>query len=71
MGDDADGRISTQYCTDCYENGGFTTSPTLEGMMEQSLSFLMQGGSFEDEETARQAMRQYLSTLGRWKQAQK
>ena len=70
-GTEADGRKSTEYCTYCYENGVFTTSPTLEGMIEQCLPFLMQGGPFEKEETARQAMRQYLPTLRRWKQAKK
>lgn len=69
-GTEADGRKSTEYCKDCYENGAFTTAPTLEGMMEQCLPFLMQGGLFENKETARQAMRQYLPTLRRWKQTQ-
>lgn len=69
-GTEADGGKSTEYCKDCYENGAFTTTPTLEGMIEQCLPFLMQGGLFENKETARQAMRQYLPTLRRWKQTQ-
>lgn len=69
-GTEVDGCKSTEYCKDCYENGAFTTAPTLEGMIEQCLPFLMQSSSFENEEAARQAMRRYLPTLRRWKKTQ-
>jgi len=71
FGSAADGGLSTEYCTHCYQNGSFTSERTLEEMIESNLKFLHewnagQGTSFSEEE-ARAILTVHLASLKRWK----
>ncbi len=71
-GTNKDGTPNHEYCTHCYQNGSFTRDATMEEMLESNLKFLDHwneetGNSYTVEE-ARPMLREFLSTLKRWKQ---
>ncbi len=71
FGTEADGDLSTEYCTYCYQNGSFTNERTMEEMIETNLLYLDQwnegqGTNFSVDE-ARDILKVHLATLKRWK----
>lgn len=71
FGTEADGGISSVYCSHCYRNGGFTSNRSLEEMVESNLKHLEEfnketGSSFSEDE-ARTVLKAHLATLKRWK----
>lgn len=71
LGTNADGGVSTEYCTHCYQKGGFTHDRTMAEMIESNLRFLdefnAQNGSNYTEEEAKVILGAHLATLKRWK----
>ncbi|MDU1905182.1 MAG: zinc ribbon domain-containing protein [Dysgonomonas sp.] len=70
-GTNANGTRNTEYCLYCYQDGAFTRDVTMEEMMETNLQYIDHwnketGNNFTVEE-ARPILRQFLSTLKRWK----
>jgi hypothetical protein len=71
FGTNADGTPNQEYCNYCYQNGVFTNDVTMEEMLEINLQFLDHwnketGNNFTPDE-ARPILRDFLSTLKRWK----
>ena len=71
FGTSANGEKNSEYCVHCYQKGHFTRDVTMEEMMENNLRFLDHwnqetGNNFTSEE-ARPLLREFLSTLKRWK----
>jgi len=64
LGTNADGTRNTKYCKYCYENGGFTSDCTMEGMVEICVPHMVSCGM--DEETARKMLGDALPALERW-----
>ncbi len=70
-GSTATGAPTTEYCTHCYRRGVFTHASTMEEMLENNLKYLDHwneetGNNFTPDE-ARPLLREFLSTLKRWK----
>lgn len=70
LGTEADGGVSTEYCTHCYQNGRFTHDGDVEDIVEYNLKFLdefnAQSGSHYSEDEARTILKEHLLTLKRW-----
>ncbi len=71
-GANGDGTLNQEYCTHCYQNGAFTRDVTMEEMLENNLQYLSHwneetGNNYTVEE-ARPLLREFLSSLKRWKQ---
>ncbi|BEH00481.1 zinc ribbon domain-containing protein [Bacteroides sedimenti] len=71
FGTNADNTKNMEYCNYCYQKGAFTRNVTMEEMMESNLKYLDHwnaetGNNFTIDE-ARPILRQFLSTLKRWK----
>lgn len=71
FGTDSDGTSNREYCHYCYQNGAFTRDVTVDEMLETNLQFLDHwnaetGNSFTVDE-ARPLLREFLSTLKRWR----
>lgn len=71
FGTNADGAQNMEYCTYCYQNGAFTRDVTMEEMMETNLKYIDEWnkgtGNNMTVDEARPVLRQFLSTLKRWK----
>lgn len=71
FGANADGTPSREYCHYCYQNGVFTRDATMEEMLETNLEYLdhwnEETGNNLTIEQARPLLRDFLSTLKRWK----
>ena len=70
IGTESDGGISTDYCSHCYQDGSFTSSRSMQEMIETNLRFLdhwnaSQGTSYTEDE-ARKILTIHLATLKRW-----
>ncbi len=65
FGTNADGSMSKDYCTFCYQRGKFTFQGTLDQMIERLAS--MSGTMGMTEEQARATARTVLPKLKRWK----
>lgn len=66
-GTEKDGNKSSDYCSDCYKNGEFTTKISKERMIEVSIPYLLKEKPGIDEDTARKEMEAFFPTLKRWK----
>jgi len=71
FGTNADGTPNAEYCVHCYQNGAFTSDRTMEEMMEINLKYIdhwnaATGNNFTPDE-ARPILREFLSSLKRWK----
>lgn len=71
FGTNDDEAVNTDYCTYCFQKGSFSRECNIDEMIESNLKFLdeynkAEGLSFTPEE-ARTELKQYLSTLKRWK----
>ena len=67
----ADGTLSSVYCSCCYEGGSFTHEMTMEDMMEMNLQYVDEwnklNGKVQTPEEARKELNQLMPTLKRWK----
>ena len=72
FGTKADGTPEPEYCTYCYQNGSYTRDVTMDEMLETNLQYLdhwnEETGNTYTVEEARPLLREFLSTLKRWKQ---
>lgn len=70
FGTDADDGLNTEYCTYCYQDGGFTNNRTLDEMIESNLhsldDFNAANGTAYTEDEARSILKVHLATLKRW-----
>lgn len=71
FGTNADGGKNQEYCHYCYRDGAFTHRVTMDEMLETNLKFLDHwntetGNNFTPDE-AHPILREFLSTLQRWK----
>lgn len=70
FGTNADGGLNTEYCTYCYQDGGFTNDRTLDEMIEANLhsldEFNAANGTAYTEDEARSILKAHLATLRRW-----
>lgn len=71
FGTEADGSLSKEYCTYCYQKGAFVQECTMEEMIEHCAQFAAQmkrpdGKTFSREEAVRM-MKTYFPHLKRWK----
>lgn len=69
-GTNADGSQNEEYCSYCYAGGKFLFECSMEEMIEFCLPQMAKANPQLGEEGARQAMRQWFPTLGRWKKAE-
>ena len=67
-GTNADGTMSEDYCSYCYQNGAFTTSCTMNEMVEMCVPHLVQAHPDMTEQSAREMMLGFFPTLKRWQQ---
>lgn len=71
LGTEPDGSVSGEFCSHCYQNGGFTNNRTMEEMIEENLRYLdefnAENGSHYSEDEARAILGMHLATLKRWK----
>lgn len=66
FGTNSDGTTNTDYCTYCYQNGGFTSpNVTMEEEIEICIPFMKKQGFGEKE--ARKLLEGVFPTLKRWK----
>lgn len=63
-GTEADGSLSQDYCSYCYENGHFNTEETMEQMVEACVPYVRDQYKSDDE--ARAAMMAFFPQLKRW-----
>ena len=63
---ESDGSKNTDYCHYCYKSGAFTSTATMEQMIETCVPFALEAGVYPTAETARAAMQGYFPTLKRW-----
>ena len=69
-GTNADGSLSADYCTYCYQNGKFTQDCTMDEMIEFCLRLALQHTPSLDKAAARAQMQQWFPTLKRWQAQQ-
>ena len=71
MGTNMDGSKNEEYCIYCYKDGKFTTSSTMEEMIEVSVQHMKDNGILrkenKTEEEARELMNSFFPNLKRWK----
>jgi DNA-binding XRE family transcriptional regulator len=70
IGTNADATAQTDYCSHCFQKGGFSSDRTVDEMVESNLRFLDEfnadtGNSFTPDE-ARTVLKAHLATLKRW-----
>lgn len=66
-GTNADGSKSEDYCKYCYDNGSFTTSCSMDEMIETCVPHMASANTNMSEDEARNMMREFFPTLKRWK----
>ncbi|MCM2465710.1 zinc ribbon domain-containing protein [Methanoculleus oceani] len=67
-GTEADGSLSTDYCTYCYRDGGFTEPDLTRELAVGKYAPMMASHLGIPAEKATEMVRQYLSTLPRWRE---
>ena len=71
-GTNADGSLSADYCTYCYQQGKFAQDCTMDEMIEHNLEYLDEFNKDSEKkytvEEARSGMKQFFPHLKRWKQ---
>lgn len=63
---ESDGSKSEDYCSYCYENGSFTSTITMEEMIEICLPHVVEANPTMTEEQAKEMLDSFLPTLKRW-----
>lgn len=70
FGTNGDGSVNIEYCMYCFKDGAFTSSETMDEMIEHNLEYLEEFNKDSDvkytKEEAREQMRKYFPTLKRW-----
>ena len=74
-GTEAGGARSEEYCTYCYQNGGFTADCTMDEMIDHCSRFVDEVNKHIPEPITREQykdqMRQYFPLLKRWRRFDK
>jgi len=65
-GTEKDGSKSSDYCSYCYKDGGFTSESTMEEMVEICIPFVIEAGVFKTADEARADMLVSYKSLKRW-----
>lgn len=72
LGTESDGGVSSEYCSHCYQEGGFTHERTLDEMVDSNLRFLDEfnksNGTHYTEEEAYTILKAHLADLKRWRE---
>ena len=66
-GTEADGKASQDYCQYCYQKGAFTSSMTMEEMIDFCAPMMAQSNPGMTEEQAKAQMHQFFPMLKRWR----
>ena len=66
-GTEADGSASADYCKYCYQHGAFTSSMTMEEMIDSRAPMMAQSNPGMTQDQAKDQMRQFFPMLKRWK----
>jgi hypothetical protein len=67
LGTEKDGSNNSEYCSFCYQNGGFTNpNQTLEEMIQSSVENMTADLNMPIEK-ATELANSFIPTLGRWK----
>lgn len=66
-GTEADGKASQDYCQYCYQKGAFTSSMTMEEMIDFCVPHMVAGHPEMTAEQAKAQMEQFFPMLLRWK----
>ena len=66
-GTEADGSLSSDYCSYCYRDGQFTGEMTMEEMIDFCAPLMAQSNPGMTQEEARARMHQFFPMLKRWK----
>lgn len=66
-GTEADGKHSEDYCQYCYQKGAFTSSMTMEEMIDFCVPHMVAGHPEMTPEQAKAQMEQVFPMLLRWK----
>ncbi len=68
LGTEQDGSSNLEYCSFCYQNGGFTNpDQTLEEMIQSSIENMTGSDLKMPVEKATDLANSFIPTLGRWK----
>lgn len=68
LGTEQDGSSNSEYCSFCYQNGGFTNpDQTLEEMIQSSIENMTSSDLKMPVEKATDLANSFIPTLGRWK----
>lgn len=67
-GTETDGSLSTNYCTYCYRDGGFVEPDLTREQAVEQYAPMMASNLGMPLERAKEMVRQYLSTLPRWRE---
>lgn len=66
-GTEADGKVSQDYCQYCYQKGAFTSSMTMEEMIDFCVPHMVEGNPGMTPQQAKAQMEQFFPMLLRWK----
>ena len=66
-GTEADGKISQDYCQYCYQQGAFTSSMTMDEMIDFCVPHMVASHPGMTAEQAKAQMQQFFPMLLRWK----
>lgn len=67
-GTEKDGSLNPDYCKYCYDNGEFTSSCTMEEMIDFCVPHMTKANPGMEEKEAREMMLSVFPSLKRWKQ---
>jgi len=65
-GTNADGTLSQEFCTYCYQKGDYLNDCTMEEMIEICVKPMCEHNPELSEDEARAQMREFFPTLKRW-----
>jgi hypothetical protein len=66
-GTNSDGSKNNDYCKYCFDNGGFTSSTTMEEMIDFCVPHVVSANPDMSEDDARKMMNNFFPNLKRWK----
>ena len=66
-GTEKDGGKSADYCMYCYTNGSFTSSGSMQEMIDFCVKPMVDNSPGMTEKQAREMMNQFFPTLKRWR----
>lgn len=68
QGTNDDGSKNNEYCLYCCKNGKFINDVSMEEMIEICVPHTSKNNPWPDEETARNAMKEFFPKLKRWQE---